>query len=178
MALTIIGLTHANWGRFRESLLNSEQVFPENIRTEEEDYLDILENRRSIFRVALQEGDYVGNCIGFSPSVTDIREYDLSRVPAGHDVMYIFNLVVDTQFQGRGYGEALLDDFVTQSWQTGFKAIYGHFRNCTSLGLAPKAGFEQVYRFPNWQDSGEEYTLCRLRLHTYVDGASIHPAAR
>ncbi len=178
MAFKIIGLTRSNWARFRQSLLDSEKAFPEDIRTEEEEYLAILENPRSILRIGLQEGAYVGNCVGFSPSVRDITAHDLSRVPAGHDVMYIFNLVVDAEFQGRGYGQALLNDFVTQSRAEGFKVIYGHFRNSTSLGLAPRAGFEEVSRFPNWQDTGEEYTLCRLRFHIRTDGACTRRAAR
>ncbi|MBI3032559.1 GNAT family N-acetyltransferase [Candidatus Woesearchaeota archaeon] len=160
-------LNQFNWFIFEDDILGSEQLYPESIRSTAEEFLELL-NTPAVIALTLQFKDkYIGNIIGCPLSADEIKEFGLETTITKHPskIMYLFNYVIDKNFQGNGYGQDLLLAFCKIAKQRGYETVMGHFRKNESLLVAKKLCAEEKKAFPNWENTGEEYILCELDLN-------------
>jgi GNAT superfamily N-acetyltransferase len=154
-----------NWHRYEESVLQSESVYPEAIRTPAEEFVYILEGGDAIAIVALLDSHYVGNIIGFTLDRDELGDYGMGDVPSESEIVYLFSFVINPQYQGMGYGYRLLEEFMREARARGYRKVIGHFRPNNSLHLIKKFGAEEKGVYRDWIGSGEDYLFCCLDLN-------------
>ncbi|MFH1237780.1 MAG: GNAT family N-acetyltransferase [Candidatus Aenigmatarchaeota archaeon] len=154
-----------SWQKYGELILKSENVFPEAIRTPEEDYADTVKENGSIAKVALLDSQYVGNIFGYALLPEDLESHGLHDVPQDAKVIYIFNVVVNPEYQGKGIGKQLLWEFIRTAKDRGYDYIAGHFRQNGSLQLIKKLGAKEEGVYHNWENMGEDCVACCLNIH-------------
>jgi ribosomal protein S18 acetylase RimI-like enzyme len=163
--LEIAPLTAGNFAAYENNIIASEEVFPTNIRETAEDYLDALRQERALGLVGHLASQYVGNVVGFQPVGPQVSILRLDEVrTSADDLIYLFNIVAMPEFQGQGLGRKLLEAFLGQSREAGFKKVGGHFRGNGSLKNFRSLGGEELAAFDDWFDTGERYTYCELSL--------------
>ena len=171
------GLTAANFDKFREHILRSEEAYPETIRSTSEDFMFMLNDTHAIAFVALIDAKYVGNVFGSELCGEDM-EACKDHITLGKKTLYVYNLVVDPEYQRKGYANAMFMKFAEQARGMGFETIVGHFRHNGSLHIFKKLGGAEKTAFPNWENSGEDYVLCELDLVGAFAQPQIQPAAK
>ncbi|MBN2367995.1 GNAT family N-acetyltransferase [Candidatus Woesearchaeota archaeon] len=163
MELRIIRLTLESFIEYEKDILKSEEIYPPSLRTSKEDFLDILSTSGHITLVALLGDEYVGNIVGSPLTVQEQKEYGL-YVKIGQKMMYIYNLLVDSHYQGKGYAKLLIKEFIAIASEHGFDYVMGHFRMGASASLIQKFGGEIKAVISNWEGSGEDFAMCELKL--------------
>ncbi|HII71437.1 TPA: GNAT family N-acetyltransferase [Candidatus Woesearchaeota archaeon] len=162
--LTFKHITLDNLQEFAGFIVSSEMNYPSDIRTTIDDFSYILEDE-NIFLVALLDGRYVGNVVGYPLTKNDMDEDCFAgQDPENNRIMYLFNIVVDPVFQGRGFGSILLREFVRVSKEKGYEKVLGHFRQNGSLRLFEKEGGQRLKLEKDWEGCGEDYFFCELEL--------------
>ena len=157
-------LTSKNLPKFKKSVLKSELTFPEPIRSTFDDYLNFLSVENSVAKVALLNSKYIGNIIGFSPTIEIIEEEGLEGIVENPNTIYVFNFVIDSKYQDKGYGHQLLQNFIKSAKEKGYEKLVGHARQNNSLYLGKKFGAKEKSVHKNWSDTEEDYILCELDL--------------
>jgi GNAT superfamily N-acetyltransferase len=162
--LTYKDLTSNNWNDFSDHILKAEKIFPEKIQSSEVDYINALKEGGNIAKVILSNNQFagVGICFPFTKEVTDTFEID--DTPPVEKGIYLYSILVNENFQGKGIGNALLKVLIDESRRLGYKIFAGHYRPNGSLKLIKKAGAKEIRPYANWGDSGEEYIYCELSL--------------
>lgn len=145
-------------------MLKSERVFHPNLKEDLEGISEVLSSAGAIGKIALIGQRYIGNALGFSPTQEQIEEMELLGVDEDTSRIYLSNYVINPKYQGNGYGIGLLKEFMAECHERGCKILEGHFKNGASLHVAKKLGAMEIDYFPNWFDTGENYTHCRLSL--------------
>ena len=163
-SLEIRELTLDNLNQYQELILASEGVFHPELREDLEGIVEVLSSNGAIGKVACLDGKYIGNVLGFSPTEEQIQEMELLGLKPDPKSIYVSNFVINPEFQGRGYGTQLLSKFIEEASTRGYNKLEGHFRNVISLTVAKKLGANEVEVFPDWFETGEAYTHCRLDL--------------
>jgi GNAT superfamily N-acetyltransferase len=153
-----------DWEKFSEQILHSEGVFPECIRTPREDFLEVVSEGDGVAKVALLDSSYVGNVFGYRIPDDDYEYYGLHDVPQGAKVIYLFSIVINPEFQGRGYGRQLIWEFIKTAKDRGYDFVAGHFRQNGSLKLIKRFGAKEECVCQNWENMGEDYVACCLDL--------------
>lgn len=164
MALTFEGVGVENFHRFKNYLLESESIYPEPLRTEEEDFIEILSTPSAVGIVAFEGDSYVGNVLGCPLEEAEHADYDVSPESRGKKIFYLFNIIISPEHQGKGYGHQLLAEFRKWVRSKGFDMIVGHYRRNGSLALIKKAGAQEKSVHDNYDDSGESVVFCELDL--------------
>ena len=157
-------LDYEKWNQFSGIILNSENIYPEQIRTPGEEYLNIFAEGGCIAKIAMSGADYIGNAIGYVLKKDELSFHSIDFDVEEGSAVYLFNFVVNPEHQGKGYGKNLLSDFLETAKQRGYKRVFGHFRKNGSLYLAKKFGAVELKSEFNWCDTGEEYILCEIKL--------------
>lgn len=124
-------------------ILAGEGVFPAQMRSTEEELHEILADGQSL---VFHDGAYAG-CVLAAPR---------DDVP-GRRPLYIYNLAVVPERQGRGIGRALLRALIDRAARAG-RSVVGHFRP-TSEPLFAALGGRVICRVP-WE--GERAALMLL----------------
>ena len=155
-----------NWGKYGELILSSELIYPQQIRTPMEEFIEILSSEDTVAKVLLVDSRYAGNAIGFCLTGEEKRDFGLDGVTAGSNVIYLFNFVVNPEFQGNGYGRRLLKEFIMAARNKGYDTLAGHFRNNGSLHIIEKLGAQKKGILKDWESTGEDYIFCLLDLRT------------
>jgi ribosomal protein S18 acetylase RimI-like enzyme len=88
----------------------------------------------------------------------------LKGVKEDHSMIYMFNFVIEPEYQNKGYGSQLLKEFIKSAKEKGYKKLLGHFRQNSSLHLVKKLGAKEKKTYKNWCKTKENYTLCELVL--------------
>jgi GNAT superfamily N-acetyltransferase len=164
MALSFQELTHENLSLYAQSLEHSELIFPDPIKFSREDYFEILYGQDNIAKVMLFDGSYAGNIVGAELHPVEIDEFNLHETCARERVIYLYGMVIEPEYQGRGYGMKLLMEFISAARTQGYTRLVGHFRANASLALMRKLGAAELSLERNWCESGEEYVFCSLPL--------------
>ncbi|MFH1126634.1 MAG: GNAT family N-acetyltransferase [archaeon] len=162
-------ITADKFGRYEKQILRSEEIFPEQIRTSREDYMGILMSENSIALVATIDSKYIGNIIGCPITEEDMAEYEIDFGIDREKILYVYNIVIDNAFQGRGYGHEMMKEFIRIAKMRGYEVLAGHFRKYRSESLIRKFGAVAKKTYANWDNSGEEYILCVLDLRNVKD---------
>jgi GNAT superfamily N-acetyltransferase len=157
-------LTIENWPEFAYWVLKSEHQYPDEIKSSEENYLFALSKKEAPSILLFCEGQYAGNavCCPFTKEEIDALELD-DTFPVA-DACYLYNIVIDPQFQGKGLGKILFEKIAQEAKDCGYRKLAGHFRPNGSLSLAQKAGAKEIKPHPDWGDTGETYVYCELEL--------------
>lgn len=118
--------------------------------------------------VALYDGRYVGNIIGFCPLTNDRQTLCLHQVMAtlGSKLIYLFNIVVDFEFQSLGLGRRLLRHFLSLAKVAGYQKVGGHFRGNRSEKNFKILGAQNLGLFEDWFGSAERFTYYELSMET------------
>lgn len=161
--LSFQDITIENWNKVAGSILRSEKSFKKAIRTEKEDYAEILMDGDALIKVAFIGEKYVGNAIGYPPTEIELEEDELDGYKNTR-FLYLFNIVIDKKYQGRGYGNQLLKEFLVTAKEKGYHKVIGHFRPNGSLALLKKFGGKEIRICPNWENTHEDYSFCELDL--------------
>jgi GNAT superfamily N-acetyltransferase len=163
--LSFDDLGGGNWERYASFILKSEEVFPDGIRTPKEDFIDVVKEGDAIAKVALLESKYVGNIFGYSLLPDETASHGINDVPANSKVIYIFSIVINPEYQGKGYGKQLLWEFIKTAKAKGYDYVAGHFRQNGSLQLIKKFGAKEEGVYHNWENIGEDCIACCLNIH-------------
>ncbi|MEK6917078.1 MAG: GNAT family N-acetyltransferase [Nanoarchaeota archaeon] len=159
--LSFVDITLKNWNKYEENILNSELEFKEEIRTPKEEYIYILRSKSFIFKVVLLDNVYIGLVTGYKPAKADIRFHGLKNKT--NDFIYLFNIVIDKPYQGKGYGSALLDEFLRASKEKGFSKLIGHF-GPNSKKLMIRHGATEISVAKNWENTGDDFFVYELNI--------------
>lgn len=163
--LRFIEITSENWDNYKEHILGSETEYPSHIQTSEKDFLLILEEGNLIAKAAYHEGAYVGNYFGYFLGDEDFRDHLIRpRSYKGKRVFYLFSIVMDKGFRGKGFGKAMIKDLISTAVSGGYDIVLGHYRQNSSLALIKGFGAREIERFNDWEGTGEVYVLCELDL--------------
>lgn len=164
--LSFDDLGAGDWRKYADSILQSENVFPDSIRTPQEDFLEIVGESDGIAKVALLDSQYLGNVFGYRISPDDFEYYGLHDVPKDAKVIYLFSIVVNPEFQGRGYGRQLIWEFIVAAKAKGYDFIAGHFRQNGSLKLIKAFGAKEEGVYQNWENTNEDCVACCLDINS------------
>ena len=156
----IIEVTQGTLNAFKDVIMKTEEVFPSELRTPWEDYEYMLLSDRSIALIMTHEGRPVGNIFGCILHPEEMEELGVSDP----DALYIFSFAIDSEFQGKGLGKALLNEFIALARERKFPSIVGHFRMNGSLALIRKAGGIEKGLFDKWDGTDESFVFCELDL--------------
>ncbi len=168
------GLDLGCWEKFEDLVMHTEMIYPEPIRTPREEFVTLLHEDNSIAKMAILDGKYIGNAVGFCLNPMEFKGLGLSIVDPNQRFIYLFNIAIEPEYQGRGYGYNLLMDFIKSAIEKGYTHLAGHFRQNSSLHLIKKFGAEEKGVYKNWENTGEDYVLCVLDLSK---AATHEPAA-
>jgi GNAT superfamily N-acetyltransferase len=167
--LSFEDLGAGDWEKYGDSILQSEGVFPEGIRTPKEDFIEVLDDGDGVAKVALMDSAYVGNVFGYRIAPDDFEYYGLHDVPKDAKIIYLFNIVVNPDYQGKGYGKRLLWEFIKAAKAKGYGYVAGHFRQNGSLKLIKAFGAKEEGVCRNWENIGEDCVACCLDIHNLSD---------
>jgi len=162
--LTFEDLTLENWAIFKSHVLKSECIFPSLIRTPYQEFVDLLFDTNTISKIALLDGEYVGNAIGYGLRQEDMEEHGLVDEPADGKIFYLFNFIIDEKFQGRDFGMQLLLEIIRVVRQEGYERVAGHFRENRAMSMNKRLGAREKAIVQNWYGTGENYHLCIIDL--------------
>ena len=118
--LVLKELNDDNFDDFENDILKSELAYPEKIRSTKEDLVEIVWKKGRIALVGYLNGGYVGNIIGSEVEEKEYGEYNMS---IREKTVYIYNIVVENKFRGKGFGRYLLQQFVNLAREKGFQII-------------------------------------------------------
>jgi len=162
------------WAKHEADVLKSEEMYPESIRTPREEFLNILNDGGVIAKIAIVDSRYAGNIIGFFLRKEELPRFGLQDLHGGGRITYVINFVVDKAYQSKGHGTRMLTEFIKEARQKGCEIIAGHFRPPQSLHLIKKFGGEEHGTVANWENTGEDYTLCLLDIKDLqVDSGTV-----
>jgi ribosomal protein S18 acetylase RimI-like enzyme len=162
--LTFEDINIENWSRFEKEVIRTEQIYPEALRTPAYEFNNILSGP-NIFKCAFVDSKYSGNAIGYPLETSEDLEshgVDVSRL--GEKIIYLQNLAILPNYQGKGIGYKLLKEFIRSAKEKGFETLIGHFRPNGSLALIKKFGAKEVKQCHNWEGSTECFVMCELDL--------------
>ncbi|MBI2105939.1 GNAT family N-acetyltransferase [Candidatus Woesearchaeota archaeon] len=132
----------------------------------DEDLADLMSIPNSFGKVIFIDSQFVGDVLGHCPPQKEIIELELENKKYNSHMLYIDTFVVLPGFEGKGLGSILLKSFIQEAERRGYKILEGHFRKeaSGSYRLIRKFGAQFLTAKHNWQDSGETYMYCRLKL--------------
>jgi GNAT superfamily N-acetyltransferase len=157
-------LTLQNWAQYEKPILQSEDTYPEAVRSDKQDFLDSLEDEMHVAIVAKVDSAYAGNVIGYPLANREEMEFHQIDLPADPKMIYVFNFIVDSPYQGRGYGKKLLMEFIRLAKEKGYERMVGHFRKNSSFAMIKRLGGKEIKTFTNWEGGDEDYVLCVLEF--------------
>lgn len=160
-------LTAGNLKEFEQALSASELNFPESIRSTYDDFIDILEGDNAIGFIALLDSVYIGNILGSQPTEYDIKDCGIELKTDITKVIYIYNFVIEKEYQGKGHGYRLLLEFLKTAKERGYEIAFAQVRKNGSFALMKKAGATEKGVSFNWEDTGEDFVLCELDLRQF-----------
>lgn len=155
-------ITSENWDKLSSYIMDSEIEYKEEIQTSYEDYNDIFLDGDAIGKIGIVNGKYAGNIIGYPPTDNEMEDYQLERKNEKH--MYLFNIIIDKEFRGQGFGFNFMVEFLKESQKQGYTKMIGHFRPNGSYALIKKLGAIDLTHCKNWEETGEDFMLCELDL--------------
>ncbi|MBN2042769.1 MAG: GNAT family N-acetyltransferase [Candidatus Aenigmarchaeota archaeon] len=164
-----------NWDKYNQMIIESERVYPDSIRTPAEEFVDVVREENAVSKVILVDSQYAGNAIGFCMDDEDKNMFGLTDLPGNPKVLYLFNFVINPQYQGMGYGYLLMREFILSAKNMGYDYVFGHFRQNGSLHLIRKFGAQERGIHKNWEDVGEDYVVCCLDLRRIPDSSLNGP---
>ncbi|MBU2560829.1 MAG: GNAT family N-acetyltransferase [Nanoarchaeota archaeon] len=160
-------MTKNNWNEYKELIAKLELNFHPTIRSEEEDYLEIL-SEENISKVAVFDTMSIGAAIGFPLVEDQMDEYFVSQELRQKKLFYLFKINIDQQFQGKGIGQQLLSELIKAAAQKGYEKMIGHFRRNASLALIKKFGAAEKGVVSNWEGTDEDLVFCELDLARFA----------
>lgn len=164
MILTFKELTRDNFKDYQDYILLYEQIYPEKIRSSQEDYIEMLLDDESIALVLEVDSRYAGSILGCPLEEEDRKLFNINIPLENTKVIYLYNIIIAPEYQGKGLGYGLLKEFIRVVKEKGYYVLVGHFRPNGSATLIKKFGGEVKQVWSNWEDSGEDYLYCELDL--------------
>jgi len=159
----LIDITPSNWKKHETEILALEEQYPPDLRSDSDDFLEILCRKGTVARALIAGGSVAGFVIGCILTDEQIHDYQLEeRYLEG--MLYLESITVAGQFQGKGFGRMMMQDFVAEARRNKYRKIVGHFRQNGSLALIIKSGAREILTVHDWHGSGEDYCYCELVL--------------
>jgi GNAT superfamily N-acetyltransferase len=162
--LRFIHITSKNFTEHASLLEEAESIYPESIRLDIEEYEVIIKSPNSIGLIAYHDDSYVGNIVGCQPDLEDIAYVHESHHITRKKTIYVNNIIVLSEHQGKGYGKDLMLEFMEEAKMKGCTHLMGHFRKNGSYAIVKKFHPLQERIFENWEDTGEEFIFCLVSL--------------
>ena len=157
-------LTLDNLPRYRSRILYSERIFHPNLRSDAPDLREVVGSKGAIGKIALLGDRYIGNALGFSPTQEQIERMELLDVEEDFTNIYLSNFVINSRFQGQGFGTGLLQEFMRECKNKSYAILEGHFKDGASLYIAKRLGGIETDVYPDWFETGDRYVHCKLEL--------------
>jgi ribosomal protein S18 acetylase RimI-like enzyme len=167
-------ITEKNFENFKQYILRSELIFPEYIRSDEEDYIEMLKQANTIAFAVFLGSEYIGNIIGCELTGEDM-EICKPYISPGKRALYIYNFVVENGYRHKGYGCSIFTKLIETAKNMGFQTIVAHCRENESFHIFKKFGGVQKASFEKWEGGEETYVLCELDITSIETHA--HPNA-
>lgn len=111
---------------------------------------------------AFLENDLVGECYGAPASFA--QDPDIAPYAADPHAICMFGCCIFPQYQGRGYANALVADWIERARDAGFTVAVGHAAHLAMLATVERAGAEVLAVRDNWGGAGGPASLFRLPL--------------
>jgi len=108
---------------------------------------------------------YAGNVIGYPLTEKEEMEFHQIELPSDQKMIYVFNFIVDSPYQGRGYGKKAVHGVRKGAKEKGYERLVAHFRKNSSFVMAKKLGAKEIKTFPNWEGGDEDYVLCVMEFN-------------
>lgn len=157
-------LTIRNYKKYLDDILKSEKIFPKSIRLDLDQLVQILKSERPVAKVAMHDSRYIGNILACCPFEEEIKDYGPESISHNPEMIYVCNFVIIPEFQGKGFGKAMIRGLADTAKIEGYTMLEGHFRQNASFHIIQGMGAEVKDTYPNWCGSGESYVHCILRL--------------
>jgi GNAT superfamily N-acetyltransferase len=160
--ISFVRLNYENFDSFKNIIEESEKIYPEELRTEINDYKEMVFEDNSIALLAYLDNKYIGNIIGCQSFEIELNNFKLSESKT--KAIYIYNLLIVPEFQGKGYGKLLMQRFINIATKLNYNFIAGNFRKNGSYKIAKSFNpiLEKITL--NWEDSGEDFVYCLLKI--------------
>jgi len=160
--LEYIRLNKSNFYLYKDFIESSEADYPEALRTDINDYEDITSELDSVCFILLVDGVYAGNIIGSEPTLNDLADMKES-MPDGKTI-YIYNLLIMPNFQGKGLGFKLMSKFIDVAKSLSYEFVNCNVRINSSYKIAKKFNIIYEKKVENWEDSDEDFIYCVIAL--------------
>lgn len=162
--VSFVRLNANNWDLYKEDVMQSEQMFEESLRTDEEEYAAMMANSEAISLVLMVDGQYAGSAVTKKIQLEDRKELHLLDIPETPATLYLHNFVIDAVWQGKGLGKTLMHALTAELKSFRIQKLNGHFRQNGSLATLLKMGGKIIKEEPNWFETGEKFSYCELTI--------------
>ncbi|MEM5871257.1 MAG: GNAT family N-acetyltransferase [Candidatus Aenigmatarchaeota archaeon] len=166
--LTFATLTLENFEKFKEYILRGEEEFPESIRSDENDYMEILTSPNPIAFVVFYDGIYIGNIVAHELLGEDL-EICRNYISPNKKALYVYNFLVERGYRNNGYGYAIFKELIIRAKERGFEIIVAHCRKNEALHIFKKLGGIERKTFENWEDTKEDFILCEMDITKFSE---------
>lgn len=168
MDVTFKEITEENFSEYEPHFMAAEDFFPEEIRSDSEDFRFMLEKQFDPVAVAMYvDGEFAGFAIGSSIDDDEVNDYGFPLDLSGKKIIYFFDITLIPKFQGNGVGKRLFNEFIVSAKYKNYDYILGHYRPGGSVSLIKKLGGVEVAVEKNWESTGEDYAACVLPLMAF-----------
>jgi GNAT superfamily N-acetyltransferase len=163
MLIKYIYVEPEDFDKYSNLIEESEKIYPESLRTEIQDYKEVIEENSCTILLYIDE-TYIGNIIGSIPSKIEYEEMELPFNIQLNKIMYIYNLLIIPEFQGKGYAKLLFKEFINKVKYLRIEYISGHFRQNGSYKTIKN--FNPIYEktYKNWEESNEDFVFCITKI--------------
>jgi GNAT superfamily N-acetyltransferase len=156
-------ITSADWDRYGAEIIGLEKEYPAEIASDADDMKEKIGRKGSVGVLHLYRGKVAGFAIGFPLSEEERKEYRLEKFWKDKSI-YLESITVSSDFQGRGFGRALMIEFMRRARENGYSRMIGHFRPNGSAAIMRKLRAEELSIEKNWFGTGQDYTCYEMLL--------------
>lgn len=156
-------ITLKEWDEYGTGIVLLEKEYPSAIASDADDLREKIGREGSVALLHLYGGKVAGFAIGFPLSDDEIRDYHLEGLWKKRSI-YLESITVSPDFQKRGFGRALMIEFMRRSRENGYSRMIGHFRPNGSAAIMRKLNADQLAVEKDWFGTGQDYICYEISL--------------
>jgi ribosomal protein S18 acetylase RimI-like enzyme len=156
-------ITLKDWEEYGKAIIFLEKEYPALIASDADDMREKIGRDGAIALLHLYRGNVAGFAIGFPLSAEECGDYHLEEFWTKKSI-YLESITVSPDFQKRGFGRALMIEFMRHSRENGYARMIGHFRPNGSAAIMRKLNAEQLSVEKDWFGTGQDYVCYAIAL--------------
>jgi ribosomal protein S18 acetylase RimI-like enzyme len=167
-----IQISPAEFPDYSERILKMENEYPEELRSDFDDYNDGICREGSVALVLKVDRQFAGFALSYELMENEIFEYGLAG-SYPRDATYLESITIAPSFRGRGLGIRLLAECAFRSRAAGFRFLVGHYRKNGSLAAAKHMGMREIHVVPDWRGAGEPFVCGVIDLSALPANSTV-----